>query len=228
MANEFWLSDAQWAVIEPLRPKNQPGARRTDDRRVISGIVHVLKVGCRWQDCPAVYGPPTTVYNRFRRWTMRGLWRRLFDTLTRVEPGDVQAIDSTTAKAHRSAAGGKGGRSAGDWSLAWRSHNENPRDRPFSWTPHCARSNARPAWRRSRRTGPDQRCPARPPPGRRRRLRQRRAAALARRTWDPACHPQQSDTQEAASLRRGRLSPPQFDRAYVLPPQRLAAHRDPL
>ena len=40
---------------------------------------------------------------------MRGLWRRLFDTLTRVEPGDVQAIDSTTAKAHRSAAGGKGG-----------------------------------------------------------------------------------------------------------------------
>src|SRR5271166_6063612 len=76
MANEFWLSDPQWAVIEPLLPKNQPGARRADDRRVISGIVHVLKVGCRWQDCPAVYGPPTTVYNRFRRWTMRGLWRR--------------------------------------------------------------------------------------------------------------------------------------------------------
>ena len=109
MANEFWLSDRQWAVIEPLLPKNQPGARRTDDRRVISGIVHVLKVGCRWQDCPGVYGPPTTVYNRFRRWTMRGLWRRLFEALTRMDPGDVQAIDSTTAKAHRSAAGGKGG-----------------------------------------------------------------------------------------------------------------------
>ncbi|HME83303.1 MAG TPA: transposase, partial [Roseiarcus sp.] len=46
---EFWLSDTQWAVIEPLLPKNQPGARRTDDRRVISGIVHVLKAGCRWQ-----------------------------------------------------------------------------------------------------------------------------------------------------------------------------------
>jgi len=109
MANEIWLSDTQWAVIEPLLPKNQPGARRTDDRRVISGIVHVLKAGCRWQDCPAVYGPSTTVYNRFRRWTMRGLWRRLFDALTRMGPGDVQAIDSTTAKAHRSAAGGKGG-----------------------------------------------------------------------------------------------------------------------
>ena len=101
-------------AIGPLLPKNQPGARRTDDRRVLSGIVHVFKAGCRWQDCPAVYGRPTTVYNRFRRWTMRGLWRRLFDTLTRTEPGDVQAIDSTTAKAHRRRRAEKGGRSAGD------------------------------------------------------------------------------------------------------------------
>ena len=95
-----------WAALaqEPAR------ARRTDDRRVISGIVHVLKTGCRWQDCPAVYGPSTTVYNRFRRWTMRGIWRRLFDALARADPGDGQAIDSTRAKAHRSAAGGKGGR----------------------------------------------------------------------------------------------------------------------
>jgi transposase len=106
------LSEAQWGAIGPLLPKNQPGARRTDDRRVISGIVHVLKTGCRWQDCPSVYGPPTTVSNRFRRWTMRGIWRRLFDALARADPGDGQAIDSTTAKAHRSAAGGKRGAEA--------------------------------------------------------------------------------------------------------------------
>ena len=56
MAGEFWLSEAQWGAIGPLLPKNQPGARRTDDRRVISGIVHVLKTGCRWQDGPAVGG----------------------------------------------------------------------------------------------------------------------------------------------------------------------------
>jgi transposase len=99
-------------AIGPLLPQNQPGARRTDDRRVISGIVHVLKTGCRWQDCRAVYGPPTTVYNRFRPWTMRGIWRRLFDALARADPGDGQAIDNTTAKAHRSAAGGKGGAEA--------------------------------------------------------------------------------------------------------------------
>jgi len=109
MAEEFWLSDEQWAAIEPLLPKNQPGARRKDDRRILSGIIHVLKVGCRWQDCPARYGPPTTIYNRFHRWARRGLWRRLFQALVVVSPGDVQMIDSTTSKAHRSAAGGKGG-----------------------------------------------------------------------------------------------------------------------
>ena len=54
----FWLTDEQWAAIEPHMPRNQPGARRVDDRRVISGILHVLKIGCRWQDCPTDYGRP--------------------------------------------------------------------------------------------------------------------------------------------------------------------------
>lgn len=48
MAHEFWLSDKQWAAIEPCLPRNQPGARRVDDRRVLSGIIHVLRSGCRW------------------------------------------------------------------------------------------------------------------------------------------------------------------------------------
>jgi len=109
MANEFWLDDRRWAVIEPYLPKNQPGARRVDDRRVLSGIIHVLRSGCRWQDCPASYGPPTTIYNRFHRWARRGLWQRLLDALVQAEPDDVHLLDSTTTKAHRSAAGGKGG-----------------------------------------------------------------------------------------------------------------------
>ena len=56
MSRLFWLSDDQWAAIEPFMPKNQSGARRVDDRRVISGIIHVLKTGCRWIDCPKEYG----------------------------------------------------------------------------------------------------------------------------------------------------------------------------
>jgi len=106
----FWLPDEAWAAIEPHLPKNQPGARRVDDRRVISGILHVLKVGCRWCDCPVEYGPSTTVYNRFNRWSRRGFWLKLLDAL--VEAGAVTkstAIDSTYIKAQRAAFGGKGG-----------------------------------------------------------------------------------------------------------------------
>ena len=47
MANLFWFSDEQWAVIEPFMPRNQPGPEREDDRRIISGILHVLTCGCR-------------------------------------------------------------------------------------------------------------------------------------------------------------------------------------
>ncbi len=106
----FWLSDGAWARIKPHLPRNQPGARRVDDRRVISGIIHMLKSGGRWADCPAKYGPSTTVYNRWNRWSRRGLWRKLLAALSAQGPLDELAmLDSTYVKAHRSAHGGKGG-----------------------------------------------------------------------------------------------------------------------
>ena len=86
----FWLSDEQWAAIEPFMPRNQPGARREDDRRIISGILHALKIGCRWCDCPEAYGPSTTVYNRFNRWSHRGFWLKLLDALGGRRRGDQE------------------------------------------------------------------------------------------------------------------------------------------
>jgi transposase len=77
-SNLFWLSDEQWSRIEPHLPTDVRGKERVDDRRIISGIVHVLKSGCRWKDCPVEYGPHTTVYNRFTRWAERGVWEGLF------------------------------------------------------------------------------------------------------------------------------------------------------
>ena len=79
----FWLSDEAWGAIEPHLPKNQPGARRVDDRRVISGILHVLKVG---------------------------FWLKLLDALAQADAVTKStAIDSTYIKAQRAAFGGKGG-----------------------------------------------------------------------------------------------------------------------
>jgi transposase len=109
-ANLFWLSDDQWRQIAPHLPSDVRGKDRVDDRRVISGILHVLRSGCRWKDCPSEYGPPTTIYNRFVRWAERGVWERLFRELAaRGRSGETQMIDSTHVKAHRSASGGKGG-----------------------------------------------------------------------------------------------------------------------
>ena len=106
----YWMSDAEWARIEPLLPRGRRGARRVDDRRVISGIVHMLRSGARWRDCPEVYGPYTTVYNR---WSRQGIWHGIFEALTGHSgihgPQGMVSIDATHIKAHRSAAGAKGG-----------------------------------------------------------------------------------------------------------------------
>ena len=105
--NLFWLSDKQWARIEPHLPTDVRGVERADDRRVISGIVHVLKSGCRWCDCPEVYGPPTTVYNRFNRWRKAGIWDRLMDAIIEAHDGKVQMIDSSIVRVHQQAAAQK-------------------------------------------------------------------------------------------------------------------------
>ena len=94
-------------------PRGRRGAHRVDDRRIISGIVYMLRSGARWRDCPAAYGPYTTVYNRFNRWSRQGIWFEMFERLTGSSGiiGTV-AIDSSSIKVHRSAGGGKGGRSS--------------------------------------------------------------------------------------------------------------------
>src|SRR5215210_1562223 len=108
--DRFWLTDEQIATIEPHLPTNRRGKPRVDDRRVISGIIHVLKCGGRWVDAPAVYGPKKTLYNRFVRWAAKGVWADLFHTLASAGGPPAQVlIDSSAVKAHRCASGGKGG-----------------------------------------------------------------------------------------------------------------------
>ena len=92
----FWLTDAQFARLKPLLPNDTRGVPRVDDRRVISGIIHMLKTGARWRDCPPDYGPYTTIYNRFNRWSKQGVWGDVFYALS-GSSGVVSSasIDST-------------------------------------------------------------------------------------------------------------------------------------
>lgn len=103
MPDLFLLSADQMSKIEPFFPKSH-GIARVDDRRVISGIIYVLKNGLQWKDAPKAYGPHKTLYNRFRRWTELGVFDRIFSHLSAADgPPDTLMIDATHLKAHRTA-----------------------------------------------------------------------------------------------------------------------------
>lgn len=104
MDDLFLLSERQMARIEPHFPLAH-GVPRVNDRRVISGIVYVIKHGLQWKDAPKGYGPHKTLYNRFIRWSRLGVFDRIFVALSGdgAKPERIM-IDATHLKAHRTAA----------------------------------------------------------------------------------------------------------------------------
>lgn len=104
MSDLFWLTDKQMRRIEPYFPLSH-GIPRVDDRRVISGIIFVIRNGLRWRDAPKDYGPHKTIYNRFIRWSRLGVFNRIFAELSAKGPRPERLmIDATHLKAHRTAA----------------------------------------------------------------------------------------------------------------------------
>jgi putative transposase len=102
------LSDAQWALIEPLIPPAKPGGRRraVDVREVLNGIFYLLREGCTWRALPHDLPAWGTVHYYHRRWRLDGTWQRVHDALraevraaARREPSPSAAIiDSQSAK----------------------------------------------------------------------------------------------------------------------------------
>src|SRR3712207_6160968 len=91
----FLLTPAQMRRIRPHFPLS-PGMPRVDDRRVIRGIIYVIRPGLQWRDAPPGYGPHKTLYNRFGRWSRLGVFDRIFAALA-AEPGatDRLMLDAT-------------------------------------------------------------------------------------------------------------------------------------
>jgi transposase len=104
MSDLMLLSEAQMRRITPYFPLSH-GIPRVDDRRIISGIIFVLRNGLRWRDAPKEYGPHKTIYNRFIRWSRLGVFSRILAELTTSRGKREQLmIDATHLKAHRTAA----------------------------------------------------------------------------------------------------------------------------
>ncbi|SDO07363.1 Transposase [Ensifer sp. YR511] len=104
MSDLFLLSERQMARTEPHFPLAH-GVPRVDDRRVVSGIVYVIKHSLQWKDAPKEYGPHKTLYNRFIRCSRLGVFDRIFAALAGEgsRPERIM-IDATHLKAHRTAA----------------------------------------------------------------------------------------------------------------------------
>ena len=107
------LSDAHWALLDPLLPDRTPrrGGQWVDHRKVVDGVLWRTRTGSPWRDLPTAYGRWKTVYNRHLRWSADGTWARVLSELRRgCELADSQwvvAVDSTVIRAHQDAAGAR-------------------------------------------------------------------------------------------------------------------------
>ena len=102
MRNFYWLNEAQMDRLRPYFPKS-PGRARVNDRRVLSGIIFINCNGLRWCEAPEKYGPPKTLYNRWKRWKRwsdMGVLARIMTGLAEQAPDNTTiSIDATYLKA---------------------------------------------------------------------------------------------------------------------------------
>jgi transposase len=111
----FDLTDRQWERLEPLLPPERPHTGRPNDdhRRIVNGILWVLRTGAPWRDLPERYGPVGTVSSRFYRWREAGVWDRVLAALQAATDarGEVDwslhFVDATIVRAHQHAAGAR-------------------------------------------------------------------------------------------------------------------------
>jgi transposase len=103
MSHLFWLDQERLNRIKHMFPKPR-GVARVDDRRVLSGIIHVIRNGLRWRDAPSDYGPHKTLYNRWARWSQMGVFARtLAELAAQGDETGTLMIDATHINTHRTA-----------------------------------------------------------------------------------------------------------------------------
>ena len=111
----FDPTDRQWERLEPLLPPERPRTGRPNDdhRRIINGILWVLRTGAPWRDLPERYGPVGTVSSRFYRWREAGVWDQVLAALQAAADArgevdwDLHFVDATIVRAHQHAAGAR-------------------------------------------------------------------------------------------------------------------------
>jgi transposase len=111
MIHRHEISDKDWERIKDLLPPENHGEGRPSksNRIMLNGMLWIAKTGSPWRDLPERYGPWTTVYTRYNKWSKDGAFQELFSALTQDADMQDVSIDSTSCKAHQHAAGAKRG-----------------------------------------------------------------------------------------------------------------------
>jgi transposase len=119
MVKRYELSNEQWRRIEGLLAgkKGDPGRTGRDNRLFVNAVLWVLRSGARWSDLPERYGEWKSVHKRFTRWAKRGVWERVFASLTGDPDNQYLMLDTTLVRAHQQAATGKGGTAIRLWGV---------------------------------------------------------------------------------------------------------------
>lgn len=107
----FALKDEQWDRIVPLVPgkKGDPGRSGEDNRLFFEAVLWVARTGSPWRDLPDRFGKWFSVWKRFRRWALKGVFEKIFTALSGEPDFEYALVDGTIIKVHRHGAGAKGG-----------------------------------------------------------------------------------------------------------------------
>ena len=105
------LNDVQWARIAPFLPgkDGDPGRSGDDNRRFVEAVLWIVRAGAPWRDLPEAFGKRGSVWKRFRRWALKGVFERIFAALSGDPDFEYALIDGMMVKVHRHGAGAKGG-----------------------------------------------------------------------------------------------------------------------
>ena len=113
MGERIGVSDDEWALISPLLPAERGRGCRPagDNRPYFEGMVWMARTGAQWRQLPDEYGKWNSVFRRYRRWVVTGVFEAMLETLAAVVERDTTAdmIDSTVVRAHHCAIGLKKG-----------------------------------------------------------------------------------------------------------------------
>ena len=107
--HRYALRDDQWERIKDLHPGrgNTVGVTAKDNRLFVEAVLYRYRVGIPWRDLPERFGDFRVIHTRHSRWSKKGTWKKVFETLTSDADNEYAMIDSTIVRAHQHSAGAK-------------------------------------------------------------------------------------------------------------------------